>query len=181
MIHSVKFGDFKFPENTYAFSKSAIDIFTKSKNLEWHEKIVESIKRREINAALTPNEIKNLKLYLGEEKYIKNYFPVWKSGEVFYVINIPFNSPHYSELYNLYLNHNIHAGDLSIALVAIEHSLPLITEDYHHWSFQNKFIKVYNERHKEEIAQCLAKKQKRKFFEMYTSKDFCTLKLKSKG
>lgn len=181
MISRAQFGNFKFPENTYAFSKSSIDILTDNKNLKWRKKIVESIKKNEINAVITPNEIKNLKQYIGEEKYKKIYLPIWKAGSVFYVTNIPFDASYYSELYKLYLNHNIHAGDLSIAMVAIEHSLPLITDDDHHWSLQQKFMKVYDERHKEEIAQCLAKKQKRKFFEMYNSRDFCILKLKQKG
>ncbi len=178
MIKLVPFGNYKFPENTYAFSKSAINVFAEGKNSNWREKIVEAVKNGKINAAITPIEIKGIK-QIGQEKYRKIYLPIFKSftSNVFYVTNIPFNLPHYSRLYDLYLNHNIHAGDLSIVMVAIEHDLPLITDDNHHWSLQQKFMKVYDERHKERIAQCLVRKEKRKYFEMYTSKDFCRLKL----
>ncbi len=173
MIKQVPFGKYEFPENTYAFSKSAIDVFTKSKNLKWREKILEVVKSGKINVAITPIEIKGIK-YLGN--YRKVYLPIFKShdSKIFYVTNIPFNSPFYSQLFDLYLNHNLHAGDLSIVMVAIEHDLPLVTDDNHHWCFQQRFIKVYNERHKEKIAKRLAK---RKYFEMYTSKDFCNLKI----
>jgi len=182
MFIPLEFGKINsFPLNTYAFSKSALNVYAENKNLEYRKKIVKNLKEGKINAVVTPNELSGLKDYLGEKKYEKIYKPIWESekSKIFCVTNVNFNSPSYSQLYNLYINRNIHAGDLSIAIVAIEYSLPLITDDYHHWSLQQNFFKVYNERHSKEIAECLAKKEKRKYFEIYTSQDFCKLFLSS--
>jgi len=74
MFIQLRFGEINsLLPNTYAFSKSAIDIYTKNKNLEYRKKIIETIKEGKIQVAITPNELSGLEKSLGKGKYIKNY------------------------------------------------------------------------------------------------------------
>jgi hypothetical protein len=117
-----------------------------------------------VSAVITPFEINKLKNYIGESEYFKKYYPTWRgrNARVFYVGGIDAYLDRHEELYKLYLNHNMHRGDLSSVLVAIECMLPLVTNDSHHWSLQQKFQKIFKNRH-----------STNRYFIMLTSQDFC--------
>ena len=86
MFIPLEFGKINsFQLNTYAFSKSALNVYEKNKNLEYHKKIVENLKEGKINAVVTPNELSGLKGYLGEKKYEKfiNQFGNLKNQKFF--------------------------------------------------------------------------------------------------
>ena len=170
--------DFKPPERTFVFTASALDLYRNDKSRRFHEAILETIKNGKVNAVVTPLELAKLKKYVGEEKYYTTYLPVWKShrSNVFCIkfdIRDKCSLDCYSQLYKLFMNHNLHLADLSSAIASIELTVPLITDDYHHWRVQRNLTKAYDNRHCKEIADCLARKEKRKYFEMYTSQDFC--------
>jgi|GEM_PF-3562379 len=178
MIIKVDLNEFTPEKGSYVFSASSLDVVNrKNQYFNYHKRILEIIEKGKVKAVLTPLELGKLKNYVSEGKYHKIYSPIWcsKSSIVFYLGGNFSNLKAYSELYKLHLNHNIHLGDLSSVLVAIEYKLPLITDDYHHWSLQQNFHKIYNKRHEEEIANALIEKRKHKIFEMYTSQDFCKM------
>jgi len=174
MILSIKEG-FKLPERTFVFTTSSLDLFNEYKNLKFHEAILDAVENGKVNAVITPLELAKLKKYVGEGKYRKTYLPAFKSpsSKVFWMeidLDAKRSLECYFPLFNSLLS--AHRADLSSAITSIELMIPLITDDHHHWSVQQNLRKAYDKRHKKEIADCLARKEKRKYFEMYTSKDF---------
>jgi disulfide oxidoreductase YuzD len=177
MISTIK-EDFKPPERTFVFTTSSLDLFNEYKNLKFHKPILDAVEKGKVNAVFTPLELAKLKKYVGEGKYRKTYVSVFKSpkSKVFCMEMDLYSKrslPCYSQLFNSLLSS--HLADLSSAITSIELMIPLITDDDHHWSVQQNLRKAYDERHRKEIADCLARKERRKYFEMYTSKDFCEM------
>jgi len=150
-------------------------LYRNDKSRRFHEAILETIKNGKVNAVVTPLELAKLKKYVGEGNYYKTYYPVLNSSHsrVFCMkidLDAKCSVDCYFQLFNPFLG--VHAADLSSAIASIEFMVPLITDEYHHWSIQQNLIKAYDKRHQKEIADCLARKEKRKYFEMYTSQDF---------
>ena len=174
MISTIK-EDFKPSERTFVLTTSSLDLFNEYKNLKFHKPILEAVENGKVNAVFTPLELAKLKRYVGEGDYYKTYYPVLNSSHSrVFCMKIDLDAKRsvdcYFQLFNPFLG--VHAADLSSAIASIEFMVPLITDEYHHWSIQQNLIKAYDKRHQKEIADCLARKEKRKYFEMYTSQDF---------
>lgn len=162
MISVVELSKFSPIERSFVFSITALIAKKREgKRKEYKKRVVESIKNGEICALFTPLELRKIRNY--STSIHKKIYNILKSpnSKVFCVKGDYLNLKGYEKLYDLFKNKNLHAGDLSTVILAMEYQLPLITDDKHYWILRQNFEKVYKEKY-----------GKRMIFEMYTSKDF---------